>query len=367
MWVDLSASSSGTCGRAAGLSTLGPASTTLRASTVLEISDYSPALSDECVALERVCPQGERFRLSFRRPTFHARAATYERWGLVVGREGGRLVATCAYALRPAILHGETRTTAFGFDLRVHPDLRQRGIAGRMTRAVIERATPQGADLFYTQVVGDNRAMFGVCRSLRMTLAGGYRTLVWPVFRRRGARAAPETTPAQIHDAYVRAEGPFDFHPIPGPAPAGHVVSLTTGAAGCSLWSNEALLAEVVERVPPAYRAARLALAAPPLRWLPLPRVPAPGEALRSWFVYDLHAADGHAARALLEHVNDRALASGIGYCYVVVSGEPSWWPELRAAAPPLLSPIIPYSLLMTDLRGPLRVPARMCVDARDL
>lgn len=334
---------------------------------MLEIRDYVPELSDACVALERECAQGERFRLSFRRPTFHARAATYERWMLLVARDEGRLVATAAIAVRPVTLHGEARTAAFCFDLRVHPSVRRRGVAAQMTQASIERAVREGASLLYSYAVGDNAAVMRITELFEGAACGGYRYLVWPVFRRLGGPRAREVSAMQAHEAFVRAEGPFDFYAPPAAIPAGHVTSLAIDGAGCSVWSNEAFLQEVVERVPRVYALARSVSRAWPFSTLRLPHVPAPGEALRSWFVYDVHAADVRTARALMACVNDEALSRGIDYCYVVGAGEPRWWPPLRDAATPLFSPVIPYTLLMRDLRGVLRRPQSFAVDARDL
>jgi len=95
----------------------------------LVLGRYRPEESGDALALERLCPQGTSYRLSFRRPTFHRRAETYDEWRIVTARLEGSLVGLVAGAIKPVELWGEAMRAAFFFDLRVHPAVRGRGVA----------------------------------------------------------------------------------------------------------------------------------------------------------------------------------------------------------------------------------------------
>ena len=95
------------------------------------LGTYAPSDSDEALALDAACAQGGALRLSFRRPTFHARASAYPEHVILTARLDGRLVGTLAVAAKPVDFLGRPARAAFAFDLRVHPEARGRGLARR--------------------------------------------------------------------------------------------------------------------------------------------------------------------------------------------------------------------------------------------
>ncbi|MBI2930094.1 MAG: GNAT family N-acetyltransferase [Planctomycetes bacterium] len=327
----------------------------------MKIEPYTRELSDACVALERACPQGEAFRLSFRRRQFHLRAQCYDEARILVAREGERVVGTVAWAVKDLIIRGEPRRAGFYFDLRVHPDFRGRGIAKRLG----EEAVAAGqVTMRYGYCVEDNRVSRHIVALHGGAPVGGYRYLIWPIYRPRPVRGVPsEALPRDVHVAQVEANGPFDFYcdPTRGGRLTGHVLSLLGDGAGCSVWSNAELLQEVVERIPFRYRVAR-----PLARLWPFatPHIPRSGELVRSWYVYDFFARDAERARDLMRHVNNLALDRMIQYCSVVAPGRPDWFEALRSDTPSWCSPVIPYVLLVTGVEGRLERPY---VDIRDL
>jgi GNAT superfamily N-acetyltransferase len=334
------------------------------------VEPYTPELSEACLALERACPQGEAFRLSFRRRAFHLRAQNFREWGIFVAREGDRVLGTAAVAFKTVFFRGERRPSAFFFDLRVHPEARRRGVAQRLTRKVLDWADARGAALHYLYCVDDNRAMRNLASLFGGGVAGGYRYLVWPAYRNLPVERPPrEVTAAQVHEAYVAASGPFDFYcnPLEGGDLQGHVLSLLGEAAGCSLWSNAGLLEEVVEATPWVYGALRRLLRTWPLRTRAWPHLPQSGEALRSWYVYDFFAARPAAGRQLMRQVNNLALARGIDFCYVICTSASAWLSALQEEVPRLFAPLLPYCLLVGPTTGQRIKTPRIYVDIRDL
>lgn len=335
----------------------------------LQIESYVPGFSDECKTIEELCVQGEAFRLKFRRREFHLRAGSHDNSRILVARREGRIVGTVAWAVKDVLLSGSLRRAAFFFDLRTHPAHRKSGVAMNLIREAFVLSDAAGADVRYSYCVNDNRVARHVAGLIGGENVAEYRYLVWPVYRGRtvGTPAA-EVPPAQAHRMYVEERGPFDFYCDPGPRLQGHVLSLAAGAdAGCSVWSNAGLLEEVVEGTPAVYGAARKILAAWPLNLMSWPHIPARGEALKSWYVYDFSAKTAAAARDLIRQVNNLALGRGINFCYIVINGNPPWAGTLRKDTSTFFSPVIPYCLLLWDRRGSPGRLQRAYADIRDL
>ncbi len=100
----------------------------------------------------------------------------------------------------------------------------------------------------------------------------GYDCLIWPVFRRRKVLRSSQMVGAEeVHQALLRVFSPFGFYtdPFANGHMQGHKFSLLNEAAGCSIWSNQEILEEKVERVQPFYRWAGHAFSLWPLRRLP--------------------------------------------------------------------------------------------------
>jgi GNAT superfamily N-acetyltransferase len=338
------------------------------------LGTYAPAESEEALALDAACAQGGSLRLSFRRPSFHARAAAYPEHVILTARLDGRLVGTLAVTAKPVELLGRPARAAFAFDLRVHPAARGRGIALSLAREGLAWAE-QHAELTYAYSVDENRAAARVCELMGLVDAGGYAYLVCPSASLSSpGEGAREVAYEEAHAAFVAAAGPFDLHADPGfhPGDTGYVGSWLSctrdGVAGCSAFSHRATLAEVVEGLPVPLRAAR-ALADTGLPWpRQWPRLPRDGEALRSWYVFDAFASGPAVAVGLVRHVAREARERGIDWCHVVHTGRDAWVPAVRAELPRLFSPVLRYRLLARRFgRTPLARLDRLHVDVRDL
>jgi len=336
------------------------------------LGDYQVSDSPEALVLERACVQGAGLRLSFRRETFHRRAEGFAVHRLFTARAEGQLVGVVAVAVKPALLRGRKTHVAFGFDLRVHPAWRSRGLGRRL----FERASGWGmerAELAYTYNVTGNEAARALASS-QGTEAAGYAYLVHPAYRRLAVeRPVFPATLAEVHAEMLRVEGPFDLYcdPFLEARMDGHVASWICGSgpsrAGCSAWSNRGILGEVVEAVPLPLALLGGALRAPGLRRLPLPRIPLAGEELRSWYLFDFFSTDVAAARDLLRTVAVEAIARGIDWLHLPLASGDERLRALRADVPRAFSTIVPYRMMVHEpdaAAPPIRHPY---LDVRDL
>ncbi len=338
------------------------------------VGDYRPEDSPEAIELERACsqPQGSGLRLSFRREVFHARAGLFASHRLFTARLAGRLVGVVAAAVKSAVLLGRPCRAGFGFDLRVHPDLRGRGLGARLL-GIAHSWAAEGADFTYTYTSGNNPT------AARLALragpeAGGFAYLVYPAYRRLPVVAPPvAATAEEVHAEMLGRAGPFGLHFDPfdaGPLRglAGSWLLRAGGAvAGCSAWSGRGVLAEVVEQMPWGLRLARGALRylAPARRaW---PRIPDEGEELRSWYLFDAFAGSVEAGRHLLRAVAAEARERGVDYCYLIHGGGEAWVEAARRDVPRPFAPLVPYRLFVSAPGRPASRIGRLCVDVRDL
>lgn len=343
------------------------------ASPALVLADFAPGDDPEALELERAAAQGARYRLAFRREAFRRRAEGFATHRIVTARRDGLLAGIGAAAIKAVSYRGAPASAAFFFDFRVRPEVRGEGVGQRLTAELLGWARERSA-LAYTYVMGDNTAAAAVGRRFG-TEVGGYAYLVYPAFRRLPfAGCLRGATLAEAHAEAVRRAGPWDLHADPGAEgrTAGWVASWLLegpdGLAGCSAWSTRGVLEEVVLSLPPALRAARTLLSSGPLRRLPFPSLPAPGEALRSWYLFDLFAPSPRAARDLLRAVAAEALAAGADWLHVPHERGDPLSRAARADVPRLFAPVVGYRLFLRQADGSTPPPLRsLLVDPRDL
>lgn len=337
----------------------------------LELGLYTPEQSAEASALERACPQGHAYQLSFRRDTFHRRAENFARYRIVTARHAGRLVGIAAVALKEVCLASRRTQAAFYFDARVHPAWGDRGVAKAISRELATWARPQ-VEFEYCYALHDNGAVARVGARLGARPLGSYAYLVYPVCGRPQVNAdVRELAPLDLHAQMRQHEGYFDLYSDPFSEGRARAVIASwmwesgRSRAGCSAWSNRGILGEVIEHMPWPMRLARAALRAEPLRRAHWPRVPADGEELRSWYLFDFFATDGDAARKLMQHVARAAMERGIDWCHVIHAPNASWIGPLRAQVPRAFAPIVRY-VLLGQATGIQRLE-RLYVDIRDV
>ncbi len=337
------------------------------------LGDYRPSDSDEALALERLCAQGGHVRLSFHRSTFHRRAENFAEHRILTARAAGQLVGVNAAAVKRASIGGRPVAAGFGFDLRVHPRWRGCGVGRRLFEVACGWALSR-AELAYTFTVAGNRPARGLVGQYGVDV-GGYAYLAYPAFRVRPVATAPSEVDArEVHAEMLRTAAPFDlaFDPFDedrcSEVVGAWLLRRGRAVAGCSAWSNRAILAEVVERIPRWARLVRHVQDRLPPGALGLPTLPAPGEELRSWYLFDFFATDPAAARDLVRHVAATAMARGVAWCHLPFVEGDDWIRAVRGDVPRLIAPVLRYRMLVRRADGARPEPIRRpYVDVRDL
>ena len=334
------------------------------------IDAYNPAFDSEpCMALERLTPQGEKYRLSFRRSTFHRRAENFEDHKLLVARADGEIVGVTGVAFKDVRLLGESRRAAFYFDMRVHPRFRRRGVALRLAREIL-KIGEAGSDIGYCYIIGDNQRAKALTWFRAREPSASCRILVYPTYRRRASRVEPKAASmADVHQRLLAAAPAFDFYtnPLAGGNTSGRVASWITPEAGCTVWSNEGIMAEVVEALPVWMRSARLILESWPLRAIPHPHLPELGEQLRSWYLTDVFGRDPSMVADLVSFVSDRARDAGVDFLYIPWVEGDEWIRAVKADVPWPFAAELPYLLFAADKKRPLPQLRRIYLDVRDV
>jgi len=334
----------------------------------LDITPFTPEDDAAALALENRCTQGTSLKIKFRRTTFRARSELYENAVIYCARRGGEIIGVAAGALKTVHLHGASVRALYGYDLRVHPDHRNEGVGKRLSAAVLADIG-RNADCIYTLVNGQNEPALGLVRrnfSPRVEIPLTY--VLIPVPERIDPAANWRITRrAEIRNQHARRAPEIEFVPDRDETRmAGFVAGLSlTGRfeAGCSLWSNERILAEQVVAVPVKYRILRMLspLARPFMEWPPIPR---PGEIVRSWFLFDIFAEGGESVKQLLDAAKRFARSCGRTYLYALLQNDDPLLDEIRRSGTRMFT--FPYLFLAKG--GAVPDPTdHLYLDVRDL
>ena len=137
--------------------------------------------------------------------------------------------------------------------------------------------------------------------------------------------------------------------------------------AACSVWDNSQILSEVVVAMPRPIELVGRLRNWKPLSRLRLPPIPRLGEAIRSWYVFDLHSTHHRSARALMRFVAGRAAQQRIDYCYAHFQNSDSLLDAVRADVNKAIAPLAPYRMFAYSTTGLVEPMSRIYVDIRDL
>jgi GNAT superfamily N-acetyltransferase len=331
--------------------------------TLYTLKDNQAALD-----LEERCIQGKSLSLKFRRPSFHARSEVYDFYKIYCAKERGRLIGIIAGALKKVSLHGEIIRAAYIYDLRVHPEYRSQGVGKKLTSFLLDNIGPK-ADCIYTLINGQNdRALGLACRNFSPKIIVPLVYIVMPVYKKLKEERPRESLGArEVHEMFLRQNIGLEFVPaFEEMKLIGHKGSLTLRApsfAGCSVWTNENILAEQVVRIPFHFQIGRL-LARPLSPFLNLPSIPKPGEVIRSWFLFDLFVQDNQSLQGLLAAANNFALDRGRTFLYILLQNDDPLLEWIRETGYKIYT--FPYYFLAKGKKIP-SPRDRLYIDVRDL
>ncbi len=334
----------------------------------LDIVPYTVEDNEAALFLEEQCVQGGSLALKYRRPTFHARSEVYEKYRIICAKHDGKLVGISAWSEKNVRIHNSPVRAAYAYDLRVLPAYRTRGVALKIMKATLDDIFLQ-TDFIYTLIAGQNEVAFKLVRhmfGMRTVVPLTY--IIMPVFKRLKSDKDHCTADArEVHERFLSGNSGLEM--VPGFDVArlkGYVLSFVEKQqrqAGCSLWTNENILAEQVVAVPKYLQVLRIAYA--PMRlFMPLPVIPKRGDVLRSWFLFDLYAASKEYLYELLATVNNKALENDIQYLYILLQNRDG----LRGLIPELglRTFTLPYAFLCRP-GGVLNESDNIYIDVRDI
>ncbi len=343
---------------------------------MVTIRDATPADEPELRRLEEASPQGTTSRLATERATFFYRSRLFPRARVLLAQDGGRAVGFLAFALKEVLIGGERVPVAYLYDLRSDPTYRRsmrRGLWELWTAAEGE-ARAGGAQLIYGHVKADNVEALRVFTKGGGAVAGEFSIVTLPT-RPGPVQLDPLADPFPALAALEAALGPRDLRPVriaDAYARGGELGYLRgvfrlenrSSSAQVSVWDCSRIHGQRVLAMPWEYRALGR-LVNPLARFLPLPRIPLPGEAVRFWHVFDVWVAGRAGPRllsAILSDLRHRARAEGVDLLAVFASrGDPLVRLPLL-----LLKETLLYRTMVLSLGGPLPTPP-LYLDIRDL
>lgn len=306
-------------------------------------------------------------------PALLRRARRFEDHEVLVARSEGRLVGVVAVTIKDALLHGLPVRAAHVFDLRVDPDHRQRGVARQLASAVVDLVGGR-VPVLYATVMEGQQGLAELAALHGRVQEGAFQTLLAPTTLDLpvGATVRPATL-SEVHLSNLAIRPPYDlyFDPRGEGGVDGHVGSWLIEdddeVAGCSVRDDHDVLAEAS-----GHLSAGVALVARLARWgraahLDLPHLPAPGEGLRSWTLFDVHATGPAIARSLLRCVLAEARAAGIHCCTVVLAQGDPMLETFREELPALLAPVVRHRLFLSTAQAAGPALRNLYVDVRDL
>lgn len=334
----------------------------------LRIEPFTDNDNESALTLESQSRQGKSLVLKYRRPTFHARSKAYHNYKIFCAKQGNSLVGIIAWAEKYVQLHSKTVRTAYLYDLRVHPEYRNQGIAKKLVDTV-RKDIGHAADCNYTWVTGQNNVTLNLAQNIfNMNFVMPFTYFVIPVYKKLKLIETYVTiTASDAHENYVANNQGIEFIPeFDDNKLLGYVTSTgeaKTKNSGCSIWTNENLLAEQVVSIPYHYRIMK-SLIAPFRLFAKLPYIPKPNDILRSWFLFDFFAKDENSLQSLLTAIKNIAFDHNRHYIYILLQNNDVLLNYIKRLKHHLY--IFPYFFLASGHSLPAQTD-KIYIDIRDL
>ncbi|MGI5853487.1 MAG: GNAT family N-acetyltransferase [Bacillota bacterium] len=297
------------------------------------IRPATPADNQALCRMELLAPQGSDIRITENRRDFFFKSSMFPDSELLVieDEKTGSLISVMAFAPMDMTVGGERIRAAYMFDWRSNPEA-QRGIDRTMMRLWLtlqEHARAKGARFIFGHVKSDNERAISIYDRIGTRIEGTRRFFTLPVFRKMLADpdVQVETKIDTVKD-YREMEQAFadhDMWPIyDNPAERQKFfdkylcAKISKGCTSCKIWDVSQEYDRVVMGVPLIYRLLR------PIRnvfgtVIPLPKIPATGDSIKTWSVFDLVVPEGESPLPLLRTANNLALKAGADYLIVSV------------------------------------------------
>jgi GNAT superfamily N-acetyltransferase len=331
----------------------------------LQIEPYTLNDNEEALALEKQCVQGKSMAFSFQRTSFHARSEVYKNYKIYCAKINNKMVGISAAAEKFVTLYGKRIRALYFYDLRIHPDYRHQGIAKRLSDALVKSFGPN-VDCYYSLIAGQNKRAFEIAsKGFGADVVIPLTYMIFPVFKELFLETRYEISDAvENHTSFMKKNEKLEFVPeFEKKKLAGYVTGFKNNVNGCSIWTNENLLCERVERIPIYFQIYRTIsdLIRPFIR---LPVIPKKYEILRSWFLFDFHIENRDSANQLLYHINNYALSKSKTFLYILTQNNDPVLSLLKRAGLRYFK--LPYFFLAKGSSIPQK-DEKIYIDIRDL
>ncbi len=336
------------------------------------IRDYVPSDDQAVLDLERRCPQGNEFQISFNRRSFLDRSEMYGDYNVLVGLYEGKLISVVAGAVKSVLINEKKTKAGYFYDLRVDPEFRslKLKIGKTMCLRITERISAK-ADFVYCMIAARNlRALHLVRRYYEARAIIPFKFLVNPVYKKKRTRGAVEVVDlVDAHERFLKNNPKRDFYCPADPARLpGYVRSYRSdsslGEAGCSVWSNKEILGERIDSIPKKYRRIRSVFKAVS-PFVKTPHIPEKGEVLDSWHLFDFYATSPASAEELFYQINNAAFKENKSYIYLPLQESEDFFPALERCCW-RFSPHLEYVILANGKDVPKK-NSKIYIDIRDL
>jgi len=104
------------------------------------IVPYEAKYNDALMALEHLTPQGNKVKLEMLRPKFLSRSEVFERYSIYVALDKTKdsLIGVAGGSIVPVKYEDSFLQAGFGYDLKVEPSHRKKGLAKRFGKILVE-------------------------------------------------------------------------------------------------------------------------------------------------------------------------------------------------------------------------------------
>jgi GNAT superfamily N-acetyltransferase len=318
----------------------GPPPASPTSSPELTFREATPDDGPRLQALQALIEHGGAVRTrKINAPDFFGRYRAFDRYKVFVACAGDRIVASDAFAIRPATIAGELRRIGHVSHTFVSPEIQASGIGSRFKREFGEPyLRSHGVALMYGHVAeGNERALRSVRRAgwdvaRRVSFTG------LPIYRSMPTRPGVTIRPFRPEDAGEvaalsnRTWGRHELHAPCSPDDLPRSLARTYGdrpeaiqvleargriVACVGVWDWSA-----VEQITVLGLTPRLRALAPALdlvrRFRPAPRIPSAGEVLRQWFCAPLGFEDPADVGEVVRRLNNRAHHEGVEQIFLM-------------------------------------------------
>lgn len=109
-------------------------------SSTYHILPYEATYNDALMALEHLTPQGKKIKLEMLRPSFLSRSEVFEEYSIYVAVDEakGSVIGVAGVSVVPLKLEDHFIQTGFGYDLKVEPASRKKGLAKEFGKVLVD-------------------------------------------------------------------------------------------------------------------------------------------------------------------------------------------------------------------------------------